>query len=192
MHFRKGLQDWWSGLKKVEEEMRGIERVVGIALCTLRLTVLTEWVHVGFGKPDRPLNWFTDAVVFGVAVVSAVIYWGPNVYLAGVSTYFSYATLIILLNVLLLERIFGEKASVGRSLLLFICNVAQITLMFATWYRLGGVSNPLLISILTLATIGYEPSMATIAMIQILTNFVLLAIFLSHLVGQIGQKRGSS
>ena len=108
------------------------------------------------------------------------------------SAYFSATTLIVLLNILLLERLFEEKASVGRSLLLFICNVAQITLMFATWYRLGGATDALLLSVLTLATISYEQDMPTIAMAQIATDFVLLAIFLSHLVGQLGQKRGSN
>jgi hypothetical protein len=34
----------------------------------------------------------------------------------------------------------GIKAA-ERSLLLFICSVAQIVFMFATWYRLGGYSK---------------------------------------------------
>jgi hypothetical protein len=64
--------------------------------------------------------------------------------------------------------------------------------MFATWYKLGGVSDPLLQSILTFATIGYAPAMPRVAMAQIATNFLLLAIFLSHLIGRVGPKNGAT
>jgi hypothetical protein len=189
MQVRRGLRDWWIGVNEVAAETRGIERLFGFALCVLRLATPTEWVHLGFGTKERPLHSFSDAYVVGVVIVSAIIYSFPHVPLAWLSTYLAASTLVVLLNVVLFDWwVYREKASVGRSLLLFICNVAQITLMFATWYRLGGGSDPLLISVLTLATISYEQNMPTIAMIQIATNFVLLAVFLSHLVGQLGQK----
>jgi hypothetical protein len=43
---------------------------------------------------------------------------------------------------------------------------------------------------LTFATIGYVDvdEMKPIAMVQIATDFVLLAIFLSHLIGRVGAK----
>ena len=75
--------------------------------------------------------------------------------------------------------------------LLFICNVAQIVFMFATWYHLLGghsLTDALLKSILAFATIGYAENMPKLAMLQIATDFLLLAIFLSHLVGQFGQR----
>ena len=105
---------------------------------------------------------------------------------AWLSTYFSATTVIALLNVVLLEGVFGGKASPERSVLLFMCNVAQIVFMFATWYRLGKQPEPLLTSIKTFATIGYAETMPCIAMVQIATDFVLLAVFLSHLVVSLG------
>ena len=106
-----------------------------------------------------------------------------SVSLAWWSTYFSASTVIVLLNVVLLHRVFGEIPKPERSLLLFICNVAQIILMFAAWYQLLGCysqSDALLKSILAFATIGYAEDMPKVAMLQIATDFVLLAIFLSH------------
>jgi hypothetical protein len=84
--------------------------------------------------------------------------------------------------------VFGPPFSPERSLLLFICNAAQITFMFAIWYYLYRVPDPLIKSILTFATIGYAAEMKPVAMVQIATDFVLLAIYLSQLIG--GPKNG--
>jgi hypothetical protein len=124
-----------------------------------------------------------------IEVRLGIYYLAPNVCLASLSTYFSATTVIVLLNVVLLEGVFGGKASPERSLLLFMCNVAQIVFMFAIWYRWGKQPAPLLTSIKTFATIDYAKTMPRIAMAQIATDFVLLAIFLSHLVGQLGPKK---
>jgi hypothetical protein len=72
-----------------------------------------------------------------------------------------------------------------------MCNVAQIVFMFGTWYRLGGEPEPLLQSFVTSATLDYVKATPRVAMAQIATDFVLLAIFLSHLVGQLGPKNGA-
>jgi hypothetical protein len=107
-----------------------------VPLYVLTLASPTTLAYIGFGTKDRRLYWFTDAYVVGALILSAGIYYlAPNVCLACLSTYFSATTVIALLNVVLLERVFGEKASPERSLLLFMCNVAQIVFMFATWYR---------------------------------------------------------
>jgi hypothetical protein len=155
----------------------------------LTLATLTQWAYIAVGAKDRPLYGLTDAYVFVVLLVSIGIYLAPSDCLAWFSTYFSASTIIVLLNIVLLTRIFGKLASPERSLLLFVCNVAQITLMFATWYYLHGVCDPLLKSILTLATISHVDEWKPVAMAQIATDFVLLAIFLSHLVGQLGPKK---
>jgi hypothetical protein len=53
---------------------------------------------------------------------------------------------------------------------------------------MGGYSatEALLKSVLTFATINYADEMPRVAMAQIATDFVLLAIFLSQLVGRLG------
>jgi hypothetical protein len=74
--------------------------------------------------------------------------------------------------------------------MLFICNVLQIIVMYATWYKHFGIEDALLKSVLVFATIGYPESVARLVMAQIATNFILLTIFLSHLVGQVGRSKG--
>ena len=201
MHFRSGFRDWWNRRAqkphktRIANEKWGIWRVVGDWLYVSTLASPTTWAYIGFGTKDRPLCWFTDASVVGFLILSVGIYYlAPNVCLAWLSTYFSAITVIVLLNIVLLQRVFGGIASPERSLLLFMCNVAQIVFMFGTWYRLCGYSETqaLLKSILTFATINYADKVPRIAMAQIAMDFVLLAIFLSHLVGQLGSKNGAN
>jgi hypothetical protein len=198
MDFRSRFRRWWSrrtqiaNKTQIANEKWGIVRVVGVPLYELTVLPPTTWAYIGFATEDRPLYWFTDACVVGALIVSVGIYYlAPNACLALLSTYFSAITVIVLLNVVLLQRVFGGIASPERSLLLFMCNVAQIVFMFGTWYRLGREPEPLLKSILTSATLDYAKTMPRVAMAQIATDFVLLAIFLSHLVGQLGPKNGA-
>jgi hypothetical protein len=145
-------------------------------------------------------NRFTEWYVPGVLTASALIYclaprvspaWPPYL-LASLSTYISASTLIVMLHIVFLQRAFEPIKSAERSLLLFMFNVAQITFMFATWYKLGGVSGPLLQSVLTFATIGHAETMPPVAMAQIATDFLLLAIFLSFLLYRFGAKNGAN
>jgi hypothetical protein len=196
MHFRRGFRGWWSeraqiaNKTQIENEKWGIVRVVGVPLYVSTLASPTTWAYIGFGTKDCRLYWFTDACVVGALILSIGFYFlAPSVCLAWLSTYFSATTLIVLLNVVLLQRAFGKMASPERSLLLFMCNVAQIVFMFATWYRWGKLPEPLLTSVKTFATIDYAKTMPGFAMAQIATDFVLVAIFLSHLVGQLGPKK---
>jgi hypothetical protein len=188
MHFRGG-REWCDNLTRVPKETGGIVRAVGIPLYVLlALASPPTWVHICFGRKDP---WITDAYVFGVLVFSVVTYFFfPNVWCAGFSTFFSASTVIALLHVVLLQRVFGPVFSPERSLLLFICNAAQITFMFATWYCLYRVPDPLFKSILTFATIDKVEHMPRVAMAQIGTDFVLLAIFLSQLIGRVGPGNG--
>jgi hypothetical protein len=141
--------------------------------------------------PENRRDCFTEWYVVGILIASVLIYYFvPNFWLAILSTYISASTLIVMLHIVLLQRVFAPIASAERSLLLFMCNVAQIVFMFATWYRLGGEPGPLLTSVLTVATIGSAKTMPRLAMLQIATDFLLLAIFLGFLLGQFGAKNG--
>jgi hypothetical protein len=185
MDFRGG-REWCDDLKRVWKDRSGIEQWVGVPLKVLTLISPPTWVIILFNRKDR---WITDLYVVLVLVFSVVTYlFAPHCWCAWISTYFSASTVIVLLNVVLLSRVFGPPFSPERSLLLFICNAAQITFMFAIWYYLYRVPDPLIKSILTFATIGYAAEMKPVAMVQIATDFVLLAIYLSQLIG--GPKNG--
>jgi hypothetical protein len=195
MHFSRGFADWWTDLAKIAKRTRGIVRVVGVLLHVLPVVLLvpTQWVYMGFGTKERPLNWFTEAYVFAVVLLSVWFFTAPSVCVALLSTWISAGTIVVMLHIVLLQGVFGAIASAERSILLFMCNVAQVVVMFGTWYRLcGGYSETeaLLKSILTFATISYadKESCVAVAMAQIATDFVLLFIFLSFLLGQLGPK----
>jgi hypothetical protein len=80
----------------------------------LELASPPTWVHICFGRKD---SWITDAYVFGVLVFSVVTYFFfPSVWCAGFSTFFSASTVIALLHVVLLQRVFGPVFSPERSL----------------------------------------------------------------------------
>jgi hypothetical protein len=132
-----GGREWCDELKRVCKDRSGIEQWFGVPLKVLTLISLTTWVIILFNRKDR---WITDLYVVLVLIFSVVTFrFFPNVWCAGFSTWFSASTVIVLLNVVLLSRVFGEVFSPERSLLLFTCNAAQITFMFATWYKLRGV-----------------------------------------------------
>jgi hypothetical protein len=83
--------------------------------------------------------------------------------------------------------------SAERSLLLFIFNVAELLIAFAIFYRgwfglrvLEAIKN----AILVFGTIGYRKDnivdIGPIVPVQILLDFLLLAIFLATLIGRVG------
>jgi hypothetical protein len=182
-----GLEEWRNNLKKVWAGTSGIVRVVGIALYCLTLLSLSEWIVICLWRRDTARSTFIDAYVVLALILSVAIFaLGPSFWLAVLSSYLSGSTVLVLLKIVLLSAVLGNIGSPERSLLLFICNVTQIVYMFATWYDFGGQKDPLLTSVLTFATIAHAVDMPKLAMIQIATDFVLLAIFLSHLIGRVG------
>ncbi|WP_315701232.1 MULTISPECIES: hypothetical protein [unclassified Bradyrhizobium] len=187
MHFREGFREWRHRYLAIATRTSGIERVVGYFLHALTLLSPTQWRHIGFGRErDRSVDTWTEwYVILGLAI-SIVFFRFPSQAAAWLSTYFSAVTLIAVLNIVFLQRVFETIVSPQRSLLLFMCNVAQIVLMFATWYSVLGVEDPLLKSVLTFATISYSADTPRIAIAQIATDFILLAVYLSHLVGRVG------
>jgi hypothetical protein len=109
---------------------------VGIPLYGLKLLLLTQWLHIVFGRLP---SWVTDLYAVVVLALSiSIFFWCPSVPLAWVSAYFSVGTLLVLLNVVLLRNVFPDIESPERTLLLFMCNLAQIVFMCATWYHLEG------------------------------------------------------
>jgi hypothetical protein len=206
IYFERERQTWRNNRAAINANTEGIVWLIGRFLHWLMWLTPTQW---GFtllpGEActkilEARLNRFTESYVPSVLIASALIYYlAPRVpfvwltyLLAWLSTYFSASSLVVWLHIVLLQRTFEPIKSAERSLLLFICNAAQIVVMFATWYRLGGYSetDALLKSVLTFATIGYAECKPFVAMAQIATDFLLLAIFLGFLLGQFEAKNG--
>ena len=188
----QGFEIWRNNLKKIWATTRGIECIVGIILYCLTLLSLHQWILILLGSRNKARSSFVDLYVFFALILSVAIFvFWPTRWLSVLSAYLSASTVVVLLNVVLLREVLGDVESPGRSLLLFICNVTQIVFMFATLYYLGEhKEDALLKSVLTFATIGYADRMPKMTMVQIGTDFLLVAIFLSHLMGVLGSRVG--
>ena len=126
----------------------------------------------------------------GVTVIAWL--WMPWLWLAILCSWFLFSTVVVLLHVVLLSKVFGDVKSVERSLILFICNVIQLVFTFSIWYELAHLTKgkALFSAILVFATLGYPKEAPPLLVgIQIATDFLLLAIFLAHIVGRVGYRR---
>jgi hypothetical protein len=187
-HFREGLQRWHSDFQEMKKDKAGIEWLGGCILYLLTIFLLSQWIHIGWGNKPKAASLPIEMYVLASCVWTGWFYVESGLCSAIVSTYFSASTVIVLLNSVLLRRVWGSPFSPERSLFLFMFNVAQIVVMFATWYKLGNEENPLLISVLTFATIAHSDKMPNTTIAQIGTDFVLLAIFLTHLLSEVGSR----
>src|SRR5262249_24473766 len=105
MQFKQGIREWRGGMAKIAGETAGIERAVGIGLYVLTLTSPTEWLHMGYDLRKKS-SWI-DVYVFVTLLFSMGIFATASVGLAILSTYFSASAIIVLLNIVLLQRVFG-------------------------------------------------------------------------------------
>jgi hypothetical protein len=85
-----------------------------------------------FGRIARLI----DGYVVLAVIVTGLIWYCPSECWAWFSSYLSASMVVVLVNVVLLDKAFGDIESAGRSLILFILNVVQVILMYATWYEL--------------------------------------------------------
>lgn len=190
-HLRQGFREWRAGFRKITQETKGIEKYTDYLLYGLTLFLVSNWMQIGWGTKEKPVSRGIEAwVCFGL-VITVAAYFTKWLWLAVLSSYCTASTMIVLLGVVFLRRLFGDPESFERSLVLFMFNVVQIVFMYGTWYELGEYKEEggLRRSVLTFATIDYAERMPNLAMLQIATNFMLLAIFLAYLVGKLGSNR---
>jgi hypothetical protein len=116
---------------------------------------------------------------------------GANLLVAILCSYFLFSTVVVLLHVVLLSKVFGDIESAERSLILFMCNVVQLVFTFSIWYELEANQargEALLNAIFVFGTLDYPHNAMVVVAVQIATDFLLLAIFLAHIVGRVGYR----
>jgi hypothetical protein len=188
-------QGYVFNLQRISRQYGGIERIVGVILyvpCLLQISYGIDWLlrHRSDEYRIRAVEYYVVAVT-----LLAILNWsfGPNCVVTAACSYFSASTVISLLQVVFLHRIFGEMHSTSRSLILLICNVVQIVFMYAAWYHLeinDSQVDMLFEALLVLATIGHPHGAPKIVELQIVTNFTLLVVFLNHLVSRLAPSSG--
>jgi hypothetical protein len=194
---RKVGKVWREGLQKIRADLDGIEKPVGVWLFRLKSLILTELIQlVVWNWKDEPKWQERLPVVYVVAVTVLLVIllaWFPSAWIAA---YFLGSIIVYLLNVVLLDhKVFGAPRSPERSLILFIINIAQVVLIFAIFYRWKipnlGAPDALIDAVLIFGTVSLPDQInmeaRSIAAIQVATDFILLAVFLAHIVGGIGR-----
>jgi hypothetical protein len=124
----------------------------------------------------------------------AILY--PASFWRYVAIYFLFEMFSYRFKTVLLENLTGPPVSVERSLLLFILNALEVTLAFALFYRLAGIPTATTAmdainqSISVFGTLDSPKdasgkAVATgIVAIQLILDFLLVAIFLSVIIGR--------
>jgi hypothetical protein len=184
----KGKRTFAADLKRIREHLSGIEWLFATILYAVWPLFISFWLYRFF---DKRRSLAVECYVVASMILTIVNWLAPNIIITCICSYFSVSTVLTLLQVVFVNKILGEMESPERSLILFVCNVAQIVFVFAAWYQLEvhlSRSDALLQSLLVLATAGYPKNAPLLVELQISTDFVLLAVFLSHLVGKVAAR----
>ncbi len=191
---------WPAEGSKVWRSLAGFEAILATGLYwiwPLSLSFYLQKIPVARRRPDIAIEIYVSiclglTIWFWLRPIELVIpFWlTPREWAGALCAYFSTSSVVALLDVVFLSKVLGSVESTERSLILFICNVAQIVFMFAIWYQIVGTNvrkeDALFSSITVLGTLGYPPGANTVVGLQIATDLLLFAIFLSHLVGRVG------
>jgi hypothetical protein len=204
----KSWRDYLAGFKKIHRQLDGIEWLTALFFYALWVATLAFWLRIILCRYSE----IRETVIVEIYVVSSVIvtilvwWWFPTLRLIPLCSYFSlgpvfailcswflFSTVVVLLHVVLLSKVFGDIYSAERSLILFIFNVVQLVFTFSIWYELEAEQtkgDALFNAILVFATVGYpDKAPALVVGTQIAADFLLLAIFLAHIVGRVGYRK---
>jgi hypothetical protein len=192
----KSWRDYVAGFSKIDRGLEGLEWLTTRFLYVLWVPTLAFLLRIFLSRYFRQSLIVEVYVAGSAAVTFAAWLWMPTCLWAILCSWFLFGTVVVLLHVVLLSKVFGDVQSAERSLILFICNVVQSVLTFSIWYQLKAdlpKGDALFNAILVFATLGYpNEAPALLVGTQIATNFLLLAIFLAHLVGRVGYRRKES
>jgi ATP dependent DNA ligase domain len=103
-------------------------------LSTFDLLRSWRWLRVIFKtRPSLTIDFY---VVGCLGLTVTIWWWMATLPGAIICSYFSLSTVVAVLHVVFLSKVFGDVESTERSLVLFICNVTQVVFMFSIWYEL--------------------------------------------------------
>jgi hypothetical protein len=211
IHPIKGLRELWLIYLKAiatTDDVHGVEWLFAIVIHFLHVLTVSGWIKFSFdplpptriaGDVVRRNNAIECWVVLElVALIYVVTLPGPlgraQTVIAG---YFLFEILLNLYSIIFVGKlpdIYPPTPSIERALLLFGFNIIQVTLIYAIFYRVAfgyEVRAAIFDSALVLGTLG-APQLDKdyhwwwIVAAQILTDIVLLVVFLGAFVGNLG------
>ena len=164
-------------------------------LYALWVATLAFWLRIILSRfSEMSQTLMVEIYVVGSVIVTIAAWlWAPTFWWAMFCSWFLFSTVVVLLHVVLLSKVFGDIYSAERSLILFILNVVQLVFTFSIWYELEANQTKavaLFNALLVFATVGYpQEAPAVIVGAQIAADFLLLVIFLAHIVGRVGYRQ---
>lgn len=179
-------EKWPRELVTLWRSLAGIEAVVAAGLYLIWPLFVSFYLNL-FLRERRSLA--IELYVLLCLGITVAVWVVPTTFGAVVCSYFSLSSVVALLDVVFLSKALGGIESTERSLILFLCNLAQVVLMFSVWYQLEAQIDKyeaLFSAILVLGTLGYPTGARVVVELQVATDLLLFAIFLAHLVGRVG------
>jgi len=177
----------------------------------LHVVTPSGWIKLALdphtNQPTKEERWVRDrAIEFYVVVewiVLCAILWVPEAtqqYQVWIAAFILFEIILNLSSIVFvgkLPSIYPPTASIERSLILFGINVSQVVIAFAIFYRVALHLSPkkaVLTATLVFGTLGSpslssENSAAIVVVLQVVTDFLLIAIFLGAFVGRLGAFR---
>jgi hypothetical protein len=193
--FLEGVRDWCTDLRTIYEtdKVYGIEKRFDLSIFALSFFALSRFLQFFWGKKGQDPRWFIEAYVLTIVVVPMFLLCWSNCWSATVASYLLASTFVVLFNVVFLSKLLGPVQSNERTLLFFLLNVIQVVLTFAILYRVTvpnlSYLQAIFKALLVFSTISYPKESEVVAGLQIVVDFVLLAVFLSHFVGRLGSTK---
>jgi hypothetical protein len=172
--------------RKLWKSLVGIEAVIAAGLYLIWPIFVSFYLNLLFRKHSSLAIEIYVIVWVGVTIAS---WFNPTTVGAVLCSYFSLSSVVALLDVVFLSRVLGGVESTERSLILFLFNLVQVIFMFSVWYQLKAhldKDEALFSAVLVLGTLGYPGGARTVVELQVVTDLLLFAIFLAHLVGRVG------
>jgi hypothetical protein len=209
-HPRKGAEEWWNNLKAIKNttQIRGLEWLFALSIHFLHIITISGGIKLALD----PLTWPQDEeelacrnraieawVIFEfLALLILVVLPSPiSCWRIIASSYLLFEIVLNLCSIIFvgkLSSVYPPTSSIERSLLLFGFNVVQIILIFSLFYRAAfelGASDAILQAAFVFGTIDHPKVDVTnpfwwLIPFQILTDLLLLAVFLGAYVGSLG------
>jgi hypothetical protein len=208
-----GKKGWHRMMKYIksfmrEKEIHGIEFAFNFALMILRLSSASYWLRSCLPSPKGSDHKLRDNAVDIYCIFQFFVL--LILFLNRFSTIFNIIIVIYILfeiylnlfNIVFIgkiKKINAPPSSVERSILLLMLNVIDVVLAFSILYRDWldlSKQEAIFQSVLVLGTVGHPSSQSTeiymlLVMLQIFLNILLVLLFLSSFIGQIGLFRKS-
>jgi len=171
------------------KSLHGVEVAVAVGLYLIWPLFISFWLDRLFRYRPLLRSLVIELYVLVCLGITITAWFVPSTYAALLCSYFTLSSVVALLDVVFLSKALGGVESTERSLILFLFNLAQMVFMFSIWYQLEAhfdKDEALYNAVLVLGTLGYPPGAKTVVEWQIVTDLLLFAIFLAHLVGRVG------